>query len=201
MAGSASKSFTLILLAMSFYFNSISAARVAPKSSTEFIRTSCSTTTYPKLCYNSLSSHSSTIQTSPKLLVNEALHVTLSSAKSTSVKMSSLSHSHGLKPREVSAMKDCVEVLRDAVTEIRKSIDELGHDKQSDFRLMINNVQTWVSAAMTDESTCSDGFEETGMNGNLKTAVRERIVHIAQLTSNALALINNYGVLHDERIF
>ena len=93
-------------------------------------------------------------------------------------------------------MKDCVEVLRDAVTEIRKSIDELGHDKQSDFRLMINNVQTWVSAAMTDESTCTDGFEGNGMNGNLKTAVRERILHIAQFTSNALALINNYGVLH-----
>ncbi|KAJ6294508.1 hypothetical protein OIU76_022559 [Salix suchowensis] len=166
MAGSASKSFSLILLALSFYFNSSSAARITPQSSTEFIRTSCSTTTYPKLCYNSLSSHSSTIQTSPKLLVNAALHVTLSSAKSTSTKMSSLSHSHGLKPRE------------------------------SNFRLMINDVQTWVSAAMTDESTCTDGFEENGMNGSLKTAVKGRIVHIAQMTSNALALINNYGVLH-----
>ncbi|KAB5525354.1 hypothetical protein DKX38_023103 [Salix brachista] len=196
MAGSASKSFSLVLLALSFYFNSSSAARITPQSSTEFIRTSCSTTTYPKLCYNSLSSHSSTIQKSPKLLVNAALHVTLSSAKSTSTKMSSLSHSHGLKPREVSAMKDCVELLRDAVEEIRKSIDELSHDKQSNFRLMINDVQTWVSAAMTDESTCTDGFEENGMNGSLKTAVNGRIVHIAQMTSNALALINNYGVLH-----
>jgi pectinesterase inhibitor-like protein len=58
---------------------------------------------------------------------------------------------------------------------------------------MIDDVQTWVSAALTDESTCSDGFAGNAMNGNLKTAVRGRIVNIAQLTSNALALINNYA--------
>ncbi|KAJ6876114.1 21 kDa protein-like [Populus alba x Populus x berolinensis] len=201
MAGSASKSFTLILLAMSFYFNSSSAARATPQSSIEFIRTSCSTTIYPDLCYTSLSIHSSTIQTSPKLLANAALNVTLSSAKSTSSKMSSLSRSHGLKPREVSAMKDCVEELSDAVYELKKSIGEMSHAKKSNFRMMISDVQTWVSAALTDESTCTDGFEGDAMNGTLKTAVRGRIVQTAQLTSNALALINNYAFRHDEKFY
>ncbi|XP_011010937.1 PREDICTED: 21 kDa protein-like isoform X2 [Populus euphratica] len=181
---------------MSFYFDSSLAARATPQSSIEFIRTSCSTTIYPKLCYASLSIHSSTIQTSPKLLANAALNVTLSSAKSTSAKMSTLSQRHGLKPREVSAMEDCVEELSDAVYELKNSIDEMSHAKKSNFRLMINDVQTWVSAALTDESTCSDGFERNAMNGNLKTAVRGRIVHLAQLTSNALALIDNYSLLN-----
>jgi pectinesterase inhibitor-like protein len=90
-------------------------------------------------------------------------------------------------------MKDCVEELGDAVNELGKSMDEMSHARQSNFQSMIDDVQTWVSAALTDESTCSDGFAGNAMNGNLKTAVRGRIVNIAQLTSNALALINNYA--------
>jgi pectinesterase inhibitor-like protein len=93
-------------------------------------------------------------------------------------------------------MEDCVEELTDAVYELKKSIDEMRHAKKSNFRLVISDVQTWVSAALTDESTCSDGFEGNAMNGNLKTAVRGKIVHTAQLTSNALALINNYAFRH-----
>ncbi|KAI5563321.1 hypothetical protein BDE02_15G109300 [Populus trichocarpa] len=193
MADLTSKS--LILIAISFFINSSSAATVTPQSSIEFIRTSCSTTTYPRLCYTSLSIHSRTIHTSPKLIANAALNVTLSSAKSTSTMMSKLSQSHGLKPKEVSAMKDCVEELSDAVYELRESIDEMDHVKRSDFEVMISDVRTWVSAAMTDESTCSDGFAGNAMNGNLKRAVRGRIMNIAQLTSNALALVNNYALL------
>lgn len=193
MADLTSKS--LILIAISFFINSSSAATVTPQSSIEFIRTSCSTTTYPRLCYTSLSIHSRTIHTSPKLIANAALNVTLSSAKSTSTMMSKLSQSHGLKPKEVSAMKDCVEELSDAVYELRESIDEMGHAKQSNFEVMISDVRTWVSAAMTDESTCSDGFAGNAMNGNLKRAIRGRIMNIAQLTSNALALVNNYALL------
>jgi hypothetical protein len=49
---------------------------------------------------------------------------------------------------------------------------------------------------MTDESTCSDGFAGNAMNGNLKRAVRGRIMNIAQLTSNALALVTNYSLLN-----
>ncbi|VVA10949.1 Hypothetical predicted protein [Prunus dulcis] len=168
----------LTALSISFcIISSTSAARdLAPKTNTEFIKTSCSATTYPKLCLTSLSSHASTIQTSPKLMAGAALNVTLSSAKSTSAMMLKLSQSHGLKPKEVGAMRDCLEELSDS--------------------LMISDVQTWVSAALTDENTCSEGFGGNGMNGNLKTAVRGRIVNIAQLTSNALALINRYASVH-----
>ncbi|XVF08439.1 hypothetical protein REPUB_Repub07fG0003800 [Reevesia pubescens] len=187
----------LILLAFNSYINSSSAGRqIAPQTSTEFIRTSCSSTTYPKLCFESLSTHASLIQTSPQFLAHSALNVTLSTAKSTSTMMATLSKSHGLKPREVEAMQDCVEELSDTIDELRSSIREMGQIKGSNFGLMINDIQTWVSAALTDENTCSDGFQGKNMNGNVKTAVRTKIVTIAHLTSNALALINNYATLH-----
>ncbi|KAM6582144.1 hypothetical protein CsatB_009146 [Cannabis sativa] len=187
------------LILISSYTHSTSAARYpTSKINTEFIRTSCLATTYPKLCYSSLSSHANSIQTSPHLIASTALEVTLSSAKTTSAMMLNLSLSQGLKLKEVAAMKDCVEELSDSVDELKRSMGEMSKvGKESrDFKVMINDIQTWVSAALTDESTCSDGFGGNDMNGNLKTVVRGKIVNVAQLTSNALALINKYALIH-----
>ncbi|KAF4372124.1 hypothetical protein F8388_000340 [Cannabis sativa] len=105
--------------------------------------------------------------------------------------------------KEVAAMKDCVEELSDSVDELKRSMGEMSKvGKESrDFKIMINDIQTWVSAALTDESTCSDGFGGNDMNGNLKTVVRGKIVNVAQLTSNALALINKYALIHGHALF
>lgn len=90
-------------------------------------------------------------------------------------------------------MKDCVEELGDSVDELRKSISEmgLGRVRRSEFERVMGDVQTWVSAALTDETTCTDGFEGKDMDGAVKTTVRSHVVKVAQLTSNALALINH----------
>lgn len=177
--------------------NLISAARPATnKASTEFIRTACGTTTYPQLCFTSLAAHASVIQTNPKLLASTALSVTLATARSTSSDMSTLLKRHGLTPREVSAMRDCVEELGDSVDQLKKSMGEMSQIKSSNFGLMINDIQTWVSAALTDEDTCANGFTENAMTENVRTVVNARIVNIAHMTSNALALINSYASLH-----
>lgn len=184
----------LVCLAICSYIISISSAQTS--TNTQFIRTSCSKTTYPRLCYTSLSSHANLIQTSPKLLTSTALNVTLDKARSTSAMMVRLSRVQGMKPREVGAMQDCVEELSSSVDELRRSIHEMGQIKRSsNFGLIMNDVQTWVSAALTDENTCSDGFTGSTMNGNTKTVVRNEILTIAHLTSNALALINRYAEL------
>ncbi|GMN40934.1 hypothetical protein TIFTF001_010150 [Ficus carica] len=190
---------TTLLITSHQIYSTTASRNLQAKTNTEFIRTSCVGTTYPKLCFSSLSTHASTIKTSPQLLASTALSVTLSSAKTTSSVMVKLSSSHGLKPREVEAMKDCIDELSDSVDELKQSMGEmsqLGKGNSADFKLMINDIQTWVSAALTDENTCTDGFEDKSMNGNLKTVVRGRIVNVAQLTSNALALINRYALIH-----
>ncbi|XP_057482163.1 21 kDa protein-like [Actinidia eriantha] len=197
MEGSSSSHVLTALLSLFIFtshMNAISAAGVAGKpSSTEFIRTSCSATTYPTLCITSLSSHASAIQTSPKLLAHTALSVTLDTTQSTSAMMVKLSQSHGLSPREVAAMQDCVEEVGDSVDQLRRSLGEMNQIKGSNFALMMSDIQTWVSAALTDADTCSEGFSGNNVNGNMKNVVRGRIVNIAHLTSNALALINSYA--------
>ncbi|KAH7537884.1 21 kDa protein [Ziziphus jujuba] len=200
MAFTTSKLFSTFLLLdifISLSMHSTSAARnPLPKTNTDFIKTSCTVTSYPKLCFTSLSAHANAIQASPQLLAGTALNVTLSSAKSTSNLMVLLSRSQGINPREVAAMKDCIEELSDSVDELGKSINEMGQLKGTNFNLVINDIQTWVSAALTDESTCTDGFAGKSMNGNLKITVKDRIVNVAQLTSNALALINKFALIH-----
>nr|GEX72873.1 pectinesterase inhibitor 10-like [Tanacetum cinerariifolium] len=97
---------------------------------------------------------------------------------------------HGMSPLEISAMKDCIELLSDSVYELKKSIDEMNRPGSKDFRLVMSDIQTWVSSAMTDEDTCSEGFAN---DKKMKGVVRGKLVNVVHLTSNALALINNYA--------
>ncbi|KAL2329370.1 hypothetical protein Fmac_022797 [Flemingia macrophylla] len=188
---------TSLLIILTSGFTSTGSERPYQEASTLFIRTSCSSTTYPRLCYSSLVKHADLIQTNRMVLTATALNVTLASAKSTSAMMSTLAKSRGLKPREVAAMKDCVEELGDSVDELRRSIAEMSHLRPSNFEITMSDVQTWVSAALTDESTCTDGFQENATDGaDIKTTVKGRIVQVAQLTSNALALINQLANSH-----
>ncbi|XP_057457017.1 21 kDa protein-like [Lotus japonicus] len=184
----------LIIVASSFSFTTEATEKPYQQASTVFIKTSCSSTTYPRLCFASLVKHAESIQNDRLQLTCTALNVTLAAAKSTSAMISTMAKKQGMKPREVAAMQDCVEVLSDSVDELRRSIAELGNLKTSNFEMTMSDVQTWVSAALTDESTCTDGFQqqqsEDAVNEDDKSAVRVRVVQTAQLTSNALALIN-----------
>ncbi|KAL9225233.1 hypothetical protein vseg_001182 [Gypsophila vaccaria] len=167
---------------------------------TDFIKTSCKATTYPQLCYNSLFNHASVIQTSPQLLANAALSVTLDTTRTTSTAMSAMSRHLGIRTKEVGPMRDCLEELNDTIGQLKNSIKEMGQMKSSSstykFGLLMSDVQTWVSAAMTNEATCMDGFGGKVMDSSLKTTIRGKIMNICHLTSNSLALINSFATLH-----
>lgn len=88
-------------------------------------------------------------------------------------------------------MSDCMDtVAGDSIDELKQSMELMGHMGGRDFAFQLNNVQTWVSAAITNDDTCMDGFDGRAMDGKVKSEVRRRVVNVAQLTSNALALIN-----------
>lgn len=123
-------------------------------------------------------------------------------------KLSKAKTRHGLMPRDAEALSDCVEELRDSVEELKRSIEEMGvgfrkkeNNGTSEFGLRMSDIETWVSAALTDEDTCVDGFSEKFMNGSsssseIKSTVRGHIMNVAHMTSNALALVNHYALLH-----
>ncbi|XP_010555621.1 PREDICTED: 21 kDa protein [Tarenaya hassleriana] len=182
---------------------SISMARKLEESTEdiEFVRTSCEAASYPDLCFQSLSSYASEIKKRPRQLTETALAVSLDRARSAKVYISELTDYKGITKRQHGAVSDCAEEMGDTVDRLNKSLKELKHlgeegQSDQDFWFCLSNVQTWTSAALTDENTCLDGFGGKAMEGELKSSVKTHIVRVAQETSNALALINEFGSKH-----
>ncbi|KAH0871150.1 hypothetical protein HID58_078172 [Brassica napus] len=119
------------------------------------------------MCYNSLSSYSSTIKADPIKLCTTP---------------------------EVPVLKDCVEEMKDTVDELKQAMAELknlyggGISKEEHLK----NMKTWVSAALTDDTTCTDEFEEEEVNEETKKKVEKAVSELSKTTSNTLALITNY---------
>ncbi|KAG9452428.1 hypothetical protein H6P81_005332 [Aristolochia fimbriata] len=172
----------------------IAAAAAAPRraGTGDFIKSSCGATRYPALCVDSLSVYAPSIKRSPRQLAQAALAVSVARARSTAAFMTKMSKAGGLRSRDRAALRDCVETMGDSVDRLSKSMKELGAvGSRGSFEWHMSNVETWVSAALTDENTCVDGF--AGVHDNVKATVRAKIVNVAQVTSNALALVNRFA--------
>ncbi|KAK4756631.1 hypothetical protein SAY87_006758 [Trapa incisa] len=155
----------------------------------QLILSSCIHARYPNLCLRSLSSYSG--PASPRCIARAAVRASLSRARSVSyflrTRVPGRDH---LSKLERVALNDCIEQISDAVFELRRTLGELQHLKLGEptFGWRLSNAETWASAALTDEDTCLDGFDET--DGLVKTQVRRKINRVARLTSNALYMIN-----------
>ncbi|KAH9678321.1 PMEI domain-containing protein [Citrus sinensis] len=156
-----------------------------------FIKTSCNSTLYPALCYKYLSSHASTIKTDSVKLCNTALTVNLKAANKTSALVTSMAKKGGLRPSEKAVIEDCNEEIDDCVDELRKASNVLDNLRDAlNKEDQMADIKTWVSAAMTDEDTCMDEFEENNVRESVKNKIKKSIVDLRQITSNSLALIN-----------
>ncbi|KAG6753411.1 hypothetical protein POTOM_043479 [Populus tomentosa] len=168
----------------------LSLADTTSKTYTNYLQTACNSTTYPQLCFKSLSSYTSTIKTNDLKLCKTALAVTLKAARNASSLVKALSKQKGLSKTEAGIVKDCIEEIGDAIDELNQSLKALGSLKGSDIEFQIANIKTWISAAITDEDTCTEGFEERNITDEVMIKIRKSIVNVARLTSNGLALIN-----------
>ncbi|KAJ3672423.1 hypothetical protein LUZ60_007144 [Juncus effusus] len=168
----------------------ISATTSSPPS--DFIRSSCRVTRYPDLCLQSLSSFSPAAQHNPLELARFALTVSADHARSASTFVGQIcdkssAHSHSGGP-----VRDCLENMADSVDHLRQAAKELGRTGRTGsagFKFHMSNVQTWCSAALTDENTCLDGLGKH-VEPETRSAIRKKVVDVAQVTSNALALVN-----------
>ncbi|KAI7757910.1 hypothetical protein M8C21_025127 [Ambrosia artemisiifolia] len=164
---------------------------------TDYIRTSCATTRYPETCFTSLYNYSTTVRHDAGRLAMVAIHVALHNATHVAKYVSNMysnEPNYSGNTRESAAINDCESVFDDAVYQMRKSVKEmrqLGWTGES-VRFQLSNVQTWMSAALTNEDTCIDGFEGVA-DGGVKEDVCGRVVAVMEVTSNALALVNRYA--------
>ncbi|KAK9059244.1 hypothetical protein SSX86_021863 [Deinandra increscens subsp. villosa] len=190
--------YLLILLIINFQYTTCALTNPTPL---DFVKTSCKTTRHPALCVNSLSNYASSIQGNDQQLAKAAITVSLKTAKSAAAYVSKLAGTSNIKPMESQALKDCVSSMTSCVASLTQSAQELGKIAQfkgQNFVWHMNNVQTWVSSAFTNQNTCIEGFSDRSMNGQIKDDVNKKMASVSDITSNALALVNSFAVRHKE---
>ncbi|KAJ6791267.1 ripening-related protein precursor [Iris pallida] len=193
---------TLFLFSLLFFIPTLSSAgehhSAAPPAG-DFIRASCRSTRYPSLCEECLAAYAEAVRHSPRSLAHAALSVSADRARAASSFVGRLSAPPGGRSahsgrRGGGAVRDCLDTLADSVDRLRRSDREMrrmGRRGTRSFEWHLSNVQTWVSAALTDESTCLDSLSEDSSGaGGTRAEIRKRIVDVARVTSNALALVN-----------
>ncbi|KAI3787093.1 hypothetical protein L1987_41299 [Smallanthus sonchifolius] len=164
-------------------FTLASSATVTPSS--DLVRSSCPHATFPKVCVHTLSLYKGPA-TTPRELAQAAIKVSISRASKASEYLSRLQKE--ADRREKGALKDCASQIADSVDDLRNTLSELKELRRGTFRWQMSNAKTWVSAALTNEGTCLDGFKE--IEGSVPSDIKRKLTNVAKVTSNALYLIN-----------
>lgn len=159
-------------------------------TSAESIRIVCNVTKYFDSCFSSISSINSCSRPDPELIFKLSLQVAINElAKLSSFPKSLISRSN--EPRSASALQDCQILLDQSLSQLRRSVSsmEVRHGEKIMTESKVNDMKTWISAAMTDQVTCLDGLDE--MQSAYKDEMKAAMEQSRELMSNSLAIIAN----------
>ncbi|KAK4431616.1 Pectinesterase inhibitor 7 [Sesamum alatum] len=172
------------------HVHSISGSSV-PQAYTNFVKKSCNTTTYPPVCLKTLAPHASSIKTNPLSLCKYALKVAIQATRDSSTTVSKLAKRKDIPSTEARAVKECIGDLKDAVYQLKQTVEAMGHLKDADREFQWANAKTYASAAITDAETCVDEFLDRKVDPVVKNKIKGCVSDVEKLISNALSLINH----------
>ncbi|KAK9983692.1 hypothetical protein SO802_033217 [Lithocarpus litseifolius] len=175
---------------MTFMFVALltNSGQLAYGNGCSYVQEACSVTRYPDICVRSLASFSSTAKRSPRKWARAGVSVTIGEVKDVAQNLKKLKKYRFMKGKNRIALSDCVECIQDALDELHKSLDVLRRLSKSTFNEQMSDLNTWISAALTDEDTCLDGFED--QKGKQVKLLQNQVLNATYITSNALALVN-----------
>ncbi|KAM3322961.1 21 kDa protein [Capsicum chacoense] len=186
----------ILLVIFSIFF--VEAVAIVPK----FVELQCKRTRYPNLCASSLAAHLNPKSQDPQEIAQVALKVSIVKAVYTKNYLRIVSKElEQKKTKEYQVVKDCLDQMSDSVSQLTNSFKELQRMKsveysEGDFAWCQSNVQTWLSTVLTDSYICMDGFDGYPMSGKMMAMIKARVLNVAQVTSNTLALFNGYAAWH-----
>ncbi|CAN4085261.1 unnamed protein product [Withania somnifera] len=196
MEASSCKSLSLRLLVIVLFISQtqplVTAAKDSGQANKNFMKTKCSKTTYPSLCLKTLMPYASSVKANSTNLCKEALNVATKGVRDASFIVSNLKQQKGISRYEAAALKDCMEDVKDAMYELKRAVEAMGHLSDEDKEFQLSNAKTYASAAITDADSCTDGFSDNRkVNPKVKDAINRSMAVIIRLSSNALSLINH----------
>lgn len=166
--------------------NSVPAPELTPAAS---LKTLCSVTQYPNSCFSSISTLDTTNTTDPEVLFKLSLRVAVDElsklADDLPAKLIAGTNDTHLKL----ALNVCQGLFEDAVDRLNDSISsmEVGKGEKLLSSAKISDLETWLSAAITDQETCLDSLQE--LNSTLVNDVRTAMENSTEFASNSLAIV------------
>ncbi|XP_045819192.1 probable pectinesterase/pectinesterase inhibitor 61 [Trifolium pratense] len=164
---------------------------------TQAISRTCSKTRYPSLCINSLLDFPGSTAASEQQLVHISFNMTHRHISKALFASSGLSYAVS-NSRVRAAYEDCLELMDESMDSIRMSMDSLttmsstlSRDDEPSNAAGSEDVMTWLSAALTNQDTCMEGFED--ISGTVKDQMVNNLKDLSELVSNSLAIFSGSG--------
>ncbi|XP_019085880.1 PREDICTED: probable pectinesterase/pectinesterase inhibitor 13 [Camelina sativa] len=160
---------------------------VKPGQGDKIIETLCSSTIYKQTCEQTLKNRTekgfalanpTTFLKSAIEAVNEDLDLVLEKVLSLKTE----------NQDDKDAIAQCKLLVEEAKEETAASLKKINITEVNSFAKVVPDLDSWLSAVISYQETCLDGFEE----GSLKSEVKNSVNSSQILTSNSLAMIKSF---------
>ncbi|KAG2273015.1 hypothetical protein Bca52824_067570 [Brassica carinata] len=155
-------------------------------ASVKAVKDICAPTDYKKTCEDSLIKNGKNT-TDPMELVKTAFSVTMKQITDAAKKSQTIIDLQK-DPRTRMALDQCKELMDYALGELSNSFEELGKLEFHKLDEVLINLRIWLSAAISHEETCLEGFQ--GTQGNAGETMKKALKTAIELTHNGLAIIS-----------
>ncbi|CAI0418855.1 unnamed protein product [Linum tenue] len=160
------------------------------------LRSACSNTRFPDLCFSAVAAVPGAAEslTTQKDVIEASINITCRAVQRNFFTVEKLIRSAAgrLSRREKTALHDCLETIDETLDELRAAYRDLN---QYPYKKSLNrhaaDLKTLLSAAMTNQETCLDGFSHDGADRRVREALLKGQVHVERMCSNVLAMIKN----------
>ncbi|GMI95280.1 Pectin Methylesterase 34 [Hibiscus trionum] len=158
---------------------------------TQAISRTCGKTRFQKLCVSSFLQFPGSLTAGEQDLVHISFNVTLQRFNKALYTTTSISYAQ-MDPRVRSAYDGCLELLEDSVDALSRSLSSVVPSQRGDGRVgSTQDIMTWLSAALTNQDTCTEGFE--GLSGAVKDQMVAKLEDLSELVSNCLSIFAASG--------
>ncbi|QCE15588.1 pectinesterase [Vigna unguiculata] len=151
---------------------------------TQAISRTCSKTRFQTVCVNSLLDFPGSQAASEKDLLHISFNVTLQHFSKALYTSAAISYAT-MDPRVRAAYDDCLELLDDSVDALARSLSTVSLGAVGSAS---EDVLTWLSAALTNQDTCAEGFADAA--GPVKDQMNNNLKDLSELVSNCLAIFS-----------
>lgn len=150
------------------------------------LRAICSVTQYPDSCFSSISTYDTDNTTDPKQLFKLSLLAAASEIKRFAGYVNQTAEKGRSDARLTAVMEVCSVVVDDAESRFNDSVSVID-GKSLLSESTIDDVRTWLSAAVTDLETCLDSLRE--MNSSEIDSFTTEMENSTEFASNSLAIV------------